>query len=512
MTDPPHDPQGSSTPSEETADINVAAVAIRGTAYSYGASLITWTSGTARLLLLMRLLRPDDFGVAAQALIFLGLAMQLRGLGIDQAFIQDHKTDRNSTSTFFTMKVGLLVVSLGLLLAVMPLIGGWYPDMPLLGSVLLAFAAVEPVRALNDIRGNIIRKQLGFRRLALADIVGSIAATVAAPFAAWYGWGVWSLVVERASGSLARALVVWTAPSVQRTRLGWDKTLARQYLTFGLSIWIGRNLAYIINRFDDFWIGRVLGQTALGLYSRAYTLASYPRQVVAAPILTVFLPTYARLQDDQLRLSRAFFRATSLMVRLSGWVSLVLVLAAPELIELGPGPQWLPALRAFQLMIVYVVLTPLNMGAINLLISTGNPDIIIRIRAVQAVVFIPAVVGFAALFADIIGVALAADLVAFCGTLLFFYQVRRIVDFSPHALWTWPVFSMLITGGVTLVLEAAWVIDSIWLSLFAKIALITSMYLGLLWLTERNQLYTGLQMIRGIIAPVLSRILGRTRT
>ena len=85
--------------------------------------------------------------------------------------------------------------------------------------------------------------------------------------------------------------------------------------------------------------------------------------MVGNPILAVFRPTYARLQDDRQRLSRAFFRATSVIIRVGGLFSLIFILTAPEFIPLILGEQWLPMLLTFQLMIIYTFLDPVSLSA-----------------------------------------------------------------------------------------------------------------------------------------------------
>lgn len=243
----------------------------------------------------------------------------------------------------------------------------------------------------------------------------------------------------------------------------------------------------------------------MGFYSRAYEFAGYPRRAVANPVLSVFFPTFARLQDEPLRLSRAFFRVTSLMVRVGFWFSLVFILAAPEFIQLLLGERWLPMLMTFQLMIVYTLFDPLAMGASNLLMAVGYPNLIVRTRAVQFVLFVPAVVllGYAA---GIEGVAVAADLMVLSGAILLFFYSRRFVDYSMRALWLWPAVSLVVTGGAVLALTPFWGELATWRALFGKGLLITVLFWGLLWLTERDQLRSGWRMIWGLMRPRLAQI------
>ncbi|MGH2544855.1 MAG: oligosaccharide flippase family protein [Ardenticatenaceae bacterium] len=493
----------------DPAEPGVAARAVSGSVYSVGSSFITWTLGSIRLLLLTRLLMPADVGVSAQALLFLSLALILQEMGLNNALIHHKEVNERVLSTYFTMRMLLLAVTLLLLAALAPLLGRFYPTMPLLTPVLLSYTVAEVVRGMNGVQTTILTKNLAFRRLAVADVASSLTMTVVAPYLAWQGWGVWALVAEHVSGILARAVVILGFTRAWRPRFGWDTAAAKWFLGFGKSVWTSTNLTYLITHFDDFWVGRVLGQSSLGLYARAYEFARYPRRVVANPILSVFLPTFARLQEDRLRLSRAYFRATSLMVRVGFWFSLVFVLGARDLIELV-GPQWLPMVPVFQLMIVYTLFDPLAVGATDLLTATGHPHLVTRARLAQTLLFLPAVVLLGARW-GIIGVALAADVMILIGAIILFAYTRRIVSYSSLTLWLWPSVALLLTGLAVFGLSSFWEQMPPLAALLGKAFFISVLYVGLLWLTEREQLRIGWQMIWGLLRPRVGPLLPGVR-
>ena len=483
-------------------DNTIATQAVSGSFYSIGASFITWTLGAIRLVLLTRLLLPTDVGVFVQAMVFIALAARIYDFGLNMAVI--HRQDENPAllSTFFTLRIVLMAVSLGVLAILSPAIGHWYSHMPMLAAVLLALVAAEVIQGLNTVQMAVLDKNLAFRRIAIANVASSIAMTIVAPLMAWQGLGVWALVGEQASGYTARFLVVWTGPTAWRARFGWYDPMARWLMRFGSSVWLGGNLNYLLDRFDDFWIGSTLGTQSLGYYGRAYEFARYSRRVAANPILAVFRPTYARLQDDRQRLSRAFFRATSVIIRVGGLFSLIFILIAPQFIPLILGEQWLPMLTTFQLMIIYTVLDPISLSANSLLNATGYPNTVLRIRAAQVVLFIPLVI-YASSNYGIEGVAVAADIMVLFGTIFLFHQSRRIVDYSQRALWFWPVVASLVTGAVVLALTPVWQDLSPWIAMIAKIILITTLYASILWLTEREQLRSGWRMVWGVLQPKL---------
>lgn len=477
---------------------NVARQAVGGSLYSIAASVVTLSLGFVRAVVMARLLLPEHFGVTTLALFYLNLASQLRAIGVDNALIHRKDPDDDVLATYFTMRMGQIAVSVILLLTLIPLLSRLHPDFPLLPTVLLAYTGIGIVKGFNTVQTTILSKRMAFRQLALTDVISSITMTVVGPGLALLGFGVWSIVAELGSGMISRAISVWVFYRAWRPRLGWHIQIARWFWNYGTKIWVSANVTFLLDRFDDWWIGAYLGSNPLGFYSRAYEFARYPRKAIANPVLSVFYPAFAHLQDDRQRLSRAFFRPTSLMVRAGALLSLILILIAPEFVELLLGERWLPMVLTFQLMIAYTLLDPLVVAASNLLAAVGHPGMIARTRIIQALVFIPAVAVLGPRF-NIEGVAIAADLMVFVGALLLFRHTRKIVDYSHRTLWFWPVIGILLTGGLTIALAPLLQGYSLWVALASKVVFIASVYLGLLWLTERRQLLIGWRMIWGLV-------------
>lgn len=470
--------------------------------------MITIALGFVRITLMLRLLLPTDYGVTALALLYVNLATILFGFGFDSAYIHHKGSDEATRRTFFTMRVGLSVLGLFLLALLTPLISQFYPDMPMLTAVMLAYIFVYLFRAFNNSQVTMLNKQLAFRQIAQADVLSAIAMTIIGPTAAWLGWGVWAIVAELGGGVFTRLLIIEVAYRPWRPRLGWDREQARWFWEYGKKVWHSSNIAFFLDKFDDWFTGTFLGSNALGYYSRAYEYAGYPQRVIANPILAVFFPTFAQVQDDRQKLSRAFFRPASLIVRTGGWFCLIFVLTAPEFIPLLLGDKWLPMVRTFQLMIVYTLLEPLSMAARHLLLATGHPQYDLRARLVQIVIFTPAVVAFGLLW-NIEGVALATNLMAVVGTVLLFRYSKRVVDYSARLLWFWPLLATAVTALLVLALNPVWDNVNPWLSMGLKVVGITAVYTLILFLTERDQLNTGRKMIWGIIAPMLKEKMKR---
>ena len=482
---------------------NIAGRVVQGSLISGFSSAVTIVLGLIRAILLTALLVPDDVGVVTQALFFVGLSAQFRMPGISRALIQRIDFPKNLFTTYFTLHIGTVALSIGMMAVLTPIISHFYPDMPLLSLILYALLLIEIPKGMNEVQETIHKRNLSFDPIGKANIAGAVSATIVAPLMAWYGFGPWSLVGEQIAGQLARTLVlmVWSNP--WRFKLGIDRQITRSFWQFGVKVWAAGAFSFAVDRFDDFWVGFSLGQASLGLYSRAYEFARYSRSVVGTPVVSVFFSTFSRLQTDRVRLSKAFFRAMSLIVRTGFLFSLLFILTAPEFIQLI-GKQWLPMQTTFQLMVIYIMLDPLWMIVERLLTAVNHPELSARIKGIQLLIFIPSVI-LLSWWQGIVGVALAADMMALVGFFILFSYTRRFVDFSIRAMFFWPVLAFGVTAVITLLLTPTWQQMNPCLALPVKLLLIITLYGAVIWLTEREQLKTNWQIVWGLASPALAR-------
>jgi O-antigen/teichoic acid export membrane protein len=479
----------------------VANRTVTGSLFNIGSQAITLVLGFVRSVLLARLLLPQDYGIVALALFFVNLATSVATFGLNAALIQRKAADALAISTHFAVRMVLALLSVTLMVLCTPLFLHFYPDRPLLVPIILALMGVSLINAASSTPTVVLQRRMVFRRLAILDVLSSAAMLVVAVPLASHGWGPWSLVAgEQLAGALVSLGGVWFYRPPWRLSVKLDRTIVRQYLRFGRFVLANVQITYLLDQFDDFWAATALGSQAAGFYSKAYEFARYPRRIIAMPLQAVFYSAYARLQTDRLRLSQAYYRLNSMIVRFGFLFALVLVLVAPEFVQLLLTDKWLPMVNTFRLMIVYTLLDPLVVTAGNLTVAMDQPQSLTRVKVLQAIVFIPSVILFASLW-GIDGIAVAADLMLITGLVFIFCYVRQFVDFSLRRLFAYPTLA-LVAGAV-----AGWLVDTqiksggLWLALLGKAAAVGLVYSMILIVFEHAEYRRNLQTILDLLWP-----------
>ncbi len=353
---------GLDTDETQQASDAVARRTRRGISWNIVGAAVTNVMRLVSVVVLGRLLAPEDFGVVAAALSVMLVLHQLRDVGIGAALIQRERLERAHIAAAFTISL-YIGLALGVLLTVIaPLIGDLY-NIPRSVDLIRALGILFVLRGISTVPVMMCRRSMNFRAIAIIDAVTYIAGISTAIVLALGGAGPWSLiagyVVEE---SLSAIAYVYLQKPPFTLRI--DRVRLRELLGFG----VGHTIIQVANILaihgDNFVVGRTLGATELGLYTRAYELIKLPAAVFTNVVGNVLFPAFSRLQHDREQLATGFRRATVATGVVLLPASAVLIVLAPEAIRVVMGDQWSSAVVPFQILATTMMMrTSYKVGA-----------------------------------------------------------------------------------------------------------------------------------------------------
>jgi PST family polysaccharide transporter len=469
------------------------------------ASLIQMVVQGARMILLSRLLPVETFGVYAWAGSLVGLSLTAANFGMAGAFLHravESEDEQQSAAVHFTLKL-LFTTAWAILLAA----GAWLFTSGDIRVAVLALVAINFGVELAQTPKLILTRRVIHRRLALLQVANTTLSAIVAVVLAWKGATLWALLATDVVTLVLSVLLLYLWRPVWRPRLAWSQPVVRYFLRFGSRTFMAQGLLKALNEVDDLWTGIFLGAGPMGFYSRAYTFATYPRQILAVPLNTVAGGTYAELKGQRKRLSQAFFRTNAFLVRTGFFLAGLLALIAPEFIRLVLTDKWLPMLGTFRLMLVFTLFDPIKVTISDLFIAVGEPSRIVHARTVQLVVLVVGLFALGFPF-GIAGVALAVDLMLVVGIALMLWQARIFVDFSVKRLFVVPALALVL--GLALgygAIEIPGVGGSDWWTGGIKALVFSVVYGVILFVLERQEIIEMLQLFaRHLPIPGLARL------
>jgi len=299
--------------------------------------------------LLARLLSPADFGVIAAAEVVIGLSAIVSQLGLGPALVQRPELEDRHVDTAFTASV-LLGLVLGAIIWLGASLASRFLHMPAMVPVLHVLAWVFPLQGLQTVASSLMSRELRFRWLANLDVItyaigyGLIGVTTAL-----LHWGVWALVAAQIAQTLLKTIVLLSQYPPRLRQLA-DRAAFSDLMYFGGGFTMARVANYVALNGDDMTVGRFLGPTALGYYGRAYALMSAPAYGFGTVLDSVLFPAMAKVQDNAKRLAAAYRRGVALIALLVLMPSVVIVLLAPELIQVALGAKWMAVVPPFRIL------------------------------------------------------------------------------------------------------------------------------------------------------------------
>jgi PST family polysaccharide transporter len=301
------------------------------------------------VILLARLLTPADFGLASAASIVIGLASFVTEFGLFTVIEQRPHIEERHLRTALTIFTSLGVL-LGLAIAVSaPLIAGFF-RMDQLAPILRVVSLAFPLAAVQQLPAALLKRNLRFRLLAGIGVVSYVLGFGGVSIVlALQGFGVWALV----AGVFAQLLIAFVILQIIQpypTRPGFDRAAFRELMYFGGGYSLGRIFVYLGEQGDNLVVGRWLGASALGLYSRAYQLLVFPVSLFGTSLKQVLLPSMAKVQHEPERLAVAYRHAITLIALVFLPLSVGAMILAPELVLALLGPKWSGVILPFQVL------------------------------------------------------------------------------------------------------------------------------------------------------------------
>ena len=283
--------------------MSLARRSITSISWNFASSFIRSAIVLLRSIVLARLLPVEVFGIYSFAGSIVVLSVVLPNFGMDGAFLHrapETEDEAHAAALHFTLKFGFTLIWATLLTVVAILFTTGQQRIALL-AMTAATAGIE----LTQTPKLLLIRRVVHRRLALLGLVKAITTTMIAIGMALQGYTLWAILATDFTNLLIDVFLLYIWRPVWRPSFRWSTTGIRYYLRFGSRNVLATLLLRAIDRVDDFWTGLYLGKTSLGFYSRAYTFASYPRQIISLPVNTVSTGTYAELKEDRLRRSRS---------------------------------------------------------------------------------------------------------------------------------------------------------------------------------------------------------------
>jgi teichuronic acid exporter len=348
---------------------------------NWSSQLVSW----AALLVVVRLLSPEDFGLVGMSVVLYWYLRYLGDFGIMATVIRHQDLSQETLAQLNTM--GAVFGTGSFLLACL---FAWpaalFFKTPRMAPVAVVICiALIPV-GLRSVPEGLLNKEMRFKSLSLFDALAGMVSAAVTVLLAGLGFHYWALVLGNLLSEITRCAIIL---SVRHHRFAWPRIATiRGPLTFGRNVLLGGFAWSTYNTLDNVTAGRVLGQAALGLYGMAWTLANIPLEKIVSLVSTLIPAYLARVQTDLAAL-RNYLRVLTEAIALAMFPATIgLALVARDAVPLVMGPKWNGMVAPLEVLCVYAAFRSVVSLLPKVLIAVGNARFVMRVE-VSGLVLMP---------------------------------------------------------------------------------------------------------------------------
>lgn len=407
------------------------------------------------VVVLARILTPEEFGVIALLGILVGIGTVLADFGLTTAILQSDTLDEEDVHTAFTVSLvtGATVTAVAAALAV-PLAAVF--DLQQYAPVAAFMALAIFASAAGQIQAASVVKSLQFSRLLVAGTFAAVVSGTLSIVLALNGAGVWALAVQMVTMAAVSSTALFVLAPVSPT-LRWDPPRAGVLLQKGRWV-LAANLVDVgYLRLQYAVIGWIFGTAALGTYQRADSTQQIANDSAATVIGRVALPIFAESTGRPDLLREGFRTGVRTTTAFAAPIMAMMAALAEPMLAAVFGPQWTSAAPLLAVLAIAGLLWPFQVMAVNVVYAGGLNRLVFRLDIVKKIVGVLFLL--AGTFFGLLGVAIAQIGFAVTAVFLNGWAVRRTIQLPLRAQFTeaaGPIGLALLVGSAVKLLDTAY--------------------------------------------------------
>lgn len=314
------------------------------------------------------------------AFSLVAVAQALRDFGASSYLVQEKELTNAKIRAAFGITLILAWLLGALMIAVSGPIGQFYQEARI-EALVTVVALTFFLLPFSSIVHALLRREMHFAPLMVIHFASAVVQAGVSMALAVLGYGAMSLAWGSVAASVATVLVSY---AYRPDLIGLVPSLreARTVLRFAKPMTGATLLSELAIAAPDIIIGRLLGFTANGLFSRAQSLVKMFTKLVNQAISPVALPAFASLYREGKPLAPAHERALVLLSA-AAWPFFVFTfLWADIIIDLLLGDQWTEAVPIVRILCIGGAISTLTTFVTPALLAAGYVRFVLKYQLI----------------------------------------------------------------------------------------------------------------------------------
>ena len=283
-------------------------------------------------------LRPKDFGIITLVQVVATFINLFTGEAVPSAIIQNKHLEEKDYGILFNYSfvLGILVtVAYGLFGYIL----AWLFGDPVYIPVSWVMSILILTSFLNCVPQGIFLKEMNFKALSVRRIVSSLLGLIGGVASLFLGVGIYAIVIALVLPAIFTLIFSLLYVKIPMTN-SWSRVPVSRiagYMTEQVKFAI---LNYGYRNIDNVLVGKVLGATALGYYSKSYQLLSQPITLFLGIVTPVLQPVLSNFENDIKYMRDFYFKMSETIAFITIPLSVFIFMNSKEIVYFLFGDQW----------------------------------------------------------------------------------------------------------------------------------------------------------------------------
>ncbi len=328
------------------------------------------------ILILARLLTPDEIGVYAVAGTASILASELSNFGVVQFLIREKNINENKIRSVLGVAI---TVSWGLGLSIIlsaPYIAVFYDEQAI--KIILWILSISFfIVPFFGVPIALWKRKMQFHQVAAMTFTGQMVTSISVVTLVLFGFSYYGLALGAIIGIISRLLITITFKppgTVWIPRF----TLVRSMVKFGFFT----SLTNIFRRFTesipDLVIGKVATMADVGQFSRGFGAILFLNKIIVSAVMPVILPHLAEVKRSGKSVLDAYLRSMNLLLAFTFPVFAVAGAASYPMIIALFGDQWDSAISITSILAIWVMFVSVHSFSASAFIISGAENLMFK--------------------------------------------------------------------------------------------------------------------------------------
>ncbi len=301
-------------------------------------------------VVLARVLAPDIFGVLGMAIVFSGLIFVIQETGLNSYLIYKKDCDDSVINTTFWLNTIFSIICSVILFLSSSLITDIYSNNNV-ATVIHYMCIGILIGSIGTTSRAMLTRKNQFGKITKIDIISEALSSIVAIYLVFNNMNLMAISARYLVRPCVQSIILFYYYPIKINFIYFKISEIKAISSYSLGILGSQIFIYFNNNIDFFLVGKLLGSTALGIYTLAFQWGALARYYLSGAIIKALFPDVARKKDNIGELQHTYIDVIGKLAFISFPVCMGMAAISKEFIEILYGQKWKDAVEILQILL-----------------------------------------------------------------------------------------------------------------------------------------------------------------